>query len=259
MWISHFSSFFATFLSYFFNAIGTSFLGFCLGVSFAAFTTLATLRRVEKLHGRDAMLKHWREDGRVALRVSLVCALIIYGPVAVWKLAQAVYDDHQGLVKKLSEFKKAPTGITAKINTVYNGNDETGQVFVWANMTYSNPLGPPSAMIDWKMSLVNTSGVYPASFPPMPDHPIVMNFVGKKDKAKLDSQEICPAATENPIQTGGSRTCWMWGVFKDKYPNDFKNIPTTLVITATDVATGHPIEVELVVKFSNSIDIFGIK
>lgn len=109
MWLHHLFSFFATFLSYFFNAIGTTFLGLCLGLALAVSTYIATLRRIDQRNGKAAMLKHWKEDGKVALRVSVICALIIYGPVALWKFSQVVYDDHIGLSKRVHILR----GITA--------------------------------------------------------------------------------------------------------------------------------------------------
>ncbi len=100
MRLHHLFSFLGTVASYFLNAIGTTFLGIVLGIAFAIATGLAAFYRIHKLHGRAAMLAHWKNDGKVASRVAVICALVVYTPILLWKTTQAVYDDHESLVSR---------------------------------------------------------------------------------------------------------------------------------------------------------------
>jgi hypothetical protein len=98
MWLHHFFNLLASAASIFVDAIGTTFLGLWLGIAFALATTLATLWRIRRKHGVDAMMKHWEENAKIALRVSLFCAAAIYIPVIVWSIGRAVYNDHEYFV-----------------------------------------------------------------------------------------------------------------------------------------------------------------
>ena len=86
MWIQHLFSLLGTAASSFIEAIGTTGLGLGLGLAFAVLTGGTTLYRVFRSHGWDAMLSHWEDDLKIAARVSIICALCIYLPVAAWKL-----------------------------------------------------------------------------------------------------------------------------------------------------------------------------
>jgi hypothetical protein len=94
MWLHHLFNLLVYAASIFVDAIGTTFLGLWLGIAFALATTVATLWRIRRKHGADAMMKHWEDDAKIALRVSLVCAAVIYIPVIVWSVGKAVYQDH---------------------------------------------------------------------------------------------------------------------------------------------------------------------
>jgi hypothetical protein len=105
MWLHHLFNLLAAAASTFVEAIGTTFLGLWLGIAFALATVLASLWRIRRKHGRQAMLTHWEDDAKIALRVSVVCALIVYCPIAFWSVGKAIYEDHQylaGFAKKQS-------------------------------------------------------------------------------------------------------------------------------------------------------------
>lgn len=98
MWIRHVLSFAATCLSYFFTAIRGTVLGWVLDLVFLGGIAFLTLRALHSNEGWAAMVTHWEKEKKVAIRYAIWCSLIIYGPVALWKVGQAIYDDHMNLV-----------------------------------------------------------------------------------------------------------------------------------------------------------------
>lgn len=107
MWLRHFFGFAATFLSYFFNAIGTTVLGWVLDLAFLGGIAIPTFRTLHSKEGWEAVKSHWEKETKVAITYALWCSLIIYGPVAIWKLGQAAYDDHESLVARSREQRSA--------------------------------------------------------------------------------------------------------------------------------------------------------
>lgn len=79
MWL-HLLHLVGTILSAFIEAIGTTLLGLALGLLFGFATAISAARRIKKDRGWDAVLVHWRENVKTALRVSLICACIVYCP-----------------------------------------------------------------------------------------------------------------------------------------------------------------------------------
>jgi hypothetical protein len=100
MWIQHLFSFIGTILHIFFDAIGSTLLGRLVDIAFGASIAIAVLLKTKREQGWRPMLKHWQEEYRSALKFSMWCALIIYGPILVWAIGKAVYEDHLGLVTR---------------------------------------------------------------------------------------------------------------------------------------------------------------
>lgn len=100
MWIQHLLSFIGSFLRIFFDAIGTTILGRLVDLAFAASVVVTALWKVKEQNGWRAMLVHWQQNHKAGLRFAAWCALVIYGPVIVWSIGKAVYEDHQTLVAR---------------------------------------------------------------------------------------------------------------------------------------------------------------
>lgn len=103
MWMVHLGHFLGTVIGTFFSAIGTTLLGLLIDGAFAASIAVATLYRKRRTEGWIAMLKHWRQEYKAGLRFAFWAAVIIYGPVALWSVGKAVYEDHRGLVARSQE------------------------------------------------------------------------------------------------------------------------------------------------------------
>ncbi len=97
MWIQHLFSLFGTIAASFVNDIGTTWLGLVLSLVFGLATTVF---RVFREHGAEALRKHLRENARVAVRYTFLCAAVLYGSIAIWEAGKAVYLDHEVLVAR---------------------------------------------------------------------------------------------------------------------------------------------------------------
>jgi hypothetical protein len=98
MWLHHMFNLLANAASVFVEAIGTTWLGLGLAILFGLSTAGATAYRIYQQHGWEAMLDHWRDDAKIALRISGICAALIYVPIVFWSVGKAIYVDHQYLV-----------------------------------------------------------------------------------------------------------------------------------------------------------------
>jgi len=91
--------------------LGTTTLGFIAPLVVSVVSILATLYYILRKHGKDAMLKHWKDDALVALCVIPIVASLVYGPIWIYQgPVKTVFNDHQTLVvknKELSASNKA--------------------------------------------------------------------------------------------------------------------------------------------------------
>ena len=100
MWIRHLFSLLAVAGAIFIEAIGTTWLGKALDIAFVAIITTGALNKIRQKGGWSAMRLHWDDNMKYTAKVSVLAALIIYIPVALWSIGSAVYKDHQGLVQR---------------------------------------------------------------------------------------------------------------------------------------------------------------
>lgn len=105
--LAHLGHFIGTVIGIFFGAIGSTLLGLLIDGAFAASLAAATLYKKSRVEGWRAMLMHWRKEYKAGLKFAIWAALIFYGPVVVWSVGRAVYEDHQGLVDRYREQRAA--------------------------------------------------------------------------------------------------------------------------------------------------------
>ena len=91
----HFVNLFNASWQSFRNSLGTTTLGFVAPLVVSILSIVVTLYFVLRQQGREAMLKRWREDAWIALRVTFIVTVLVYGPIWFWKgLVETVYNDH---------------------------------------------------------------------------------------------------------------------------------------------------------------------
>lgn len=91
-------------------SLGTTSLGFVAPLIVSVLSIAITLFIVLKKQGKEAMLKRWREDAAIALRVTLVVTAVVYVPIFVWSSIHTIYGQHESLavqVKNLEQKNKA--------------------------------------------------------------------------------------------------------------------------------------------------------
>jgi hypothetical protein len=114
MWIQHLFSLIGTTIRIFFDAIGSTLLGKLVDCAFAGAVGFVILLKVRKKSGLRAMIQHLLNQYGDPLKFALWCALIVYGPIYIWSVGKAVYEDHQGLVASLRKERNA-IGLDAAI------------------------------------------------------------------------------------------------------------------------------------------------
>lgn len=98
MW-PHFVNLLAQSWHSFRDSLGTTTLGFIAPLVVSVLSIVLTLYSILRQHGKDAMLKHWKEDAKIAVRVTVIVTVLVYGPILFYEgLVKSVFDDHQSLV-----------------------------------------------------------------------------------------------------------------------------------------------------------------
>jgi hypothetical protein len=88
------------------EALGTTTLGFVAPLVVSVFSIVATLYYVLRQRGREAMLKHWKEDAVMALRVTAIVTVLVYGPILFYAgLVKTVYSDHQNQTTRIAQLQ----------------------------------------------------------------------------------------------------------------------------------------------------------
>lgn len=100
MWLHHFWNLLVGAWAIFWRTVGTTFVGALLALGVTAATFGASLYRVLKSQGWDAVKSLLRGGVRVDAITGLLIALVVYGSAAAWSVASAVYQDHQSTVRR---------------------------------------------------------------------------------------------------------------------------------------------------------------
>src|SRR3984957_12207973 len=99
------------------DSLGTTTLGFIAPLVVSALSIVLTLYYILRQHGREAMLKHWKGDARVAAKVTLIVTVLVYGPILFYEgLIKAVYDDHQSVVAANAQLLAANKALSARLS-----------------------------------------------------------------------------------------------------------------------------------------------
>jgi len=109
--LSHFLHLLAASWHLFREALGTTTLGFIAPLIVSVGSIVITLYWVLREHGKEAMIKRWREDAWIALRVTAIVTTLVYGPIWFYDgLIKGVYEDHMGLVQENQKLLHAGSG-----------------------------------------------------------------------------------------------------------------------------------------------------
>jgi hypothetical protein len=116
------------------ESLGTTTLGFVAPLVVSVFSIVVTLYYVLRQHGREAMLKRWKEDAVIALRVTAIVTVLVYGPILFYEgLIKTVYDDHARLVTENVRCAKENKSLDDEIEAKRQNLQTTDPAFL--NMT----------------------------------------------------------------------------------------------------------------------------
>lgn len=129
MW-QHFLNFIEHSWQSFRSSLGTTSLGFIAPLAVSILSIAITLFIVLRKQGKEAMLKRWKEDAAIALRVTLIVALGVYGPIFLYEgLIKTVYEDHQSLLQANKKLSSINADLRSKLEKRRHGLDTTDPVF----------------------------------------------------------------------------------------------------------------------------------
>src|SRR5260221_8967546 len=86
--------------SLFIQKEGTTTPGFASNIAWPLISIAVAWYLIRKERGKGAAEVHFREEAKLAMRVIVIVAILIYGPMAIWCVVRAVYDDHHNMASR---------------------------------------------------------------------------------------------------------------------------------------------------------------
>lgn len=121
----------------------------------------------------------------------------------------------------------------------------------------SNPLGPPSAAIDWKMILEFPDGRIVDGQPvPLTGQDITIPLADTGSRITLPISNYFPHLTLQPIPAGGAVQGWLFGEFRGVTLDELYEKKATLIVEVDDAVAGHRHSVRQVLS-NRGIRVFG--
>ena len=234
MWLEHLLNLISTAASIFFVAIGTTFLGRLIDVAFAVSVVVVALDKERRDAGWAVMLNRLRQEYAPGIQFALWCALILYGPVVIWSVAKAVYDDHQFLVTHLSAAINDKNSANARfdalespaLSAIFDGlataptNKKLNGTIVTAMIVITNN-GAPSIVQHYAIfaKLRDGENIRAAAVIPLaPGGTLKLNGRPGTEPREMPSSDYLPRkAMDNPIPRGGAVSGYIMVAFPD-YP-----------------------------------------
>jgi hypothetical protein len=110
---------------------GTTGPGFASNILWPLISLGVAWYLIRKERGKVAAERHLKEEAKLAARVIVIVALIIYGPMALWCIVRTVYDDHHNMASRwqavVNEKEALKVGLTERdryIKTLENGEKD---------------------------------------------------------------------------------------------------------------------------------------
>jgi hypothetical protein len=139
-------------------------------------------------------------------------------------------------LKALQEKMKSPEfeGVVGILGTGTWGPGEQ-DTLVFAGLTIVNPLGPPSGIWNWQMTIeLADSTIIAGEAPLLPTQDIALGDQG----FVISLSDYLGKKTTQPIPAGGVVQGWLWSVFRNTSGKRLYDDKATLIVSFSDAATG---------------------
>jgi hypothetical protein len=231
MWFSHLVNFLWTILHVFFSVLGTSVIGFVTVLLDSIASLGVTLYRVLRKQGIEAVRQHWRDTAKIALQTVGWVTLIIYGPILLYSVGRAVYEDHSYLVGKIAETKKdrdtiqrrlddltIPRLIGAIDKTSVAPTGEDGMQSLVTIFAHVNNQGTPTVLENWNArAILDDRQSIDGTFIPAPRNGgVAILYLGPRNEHKIYlevSDHLGIQSLPNPVVRGGGVLGWIQFLF----------------------------------------------
>lgn len=90
----------------FLHSLGTTFLGWATPIVDSLLSIGFALYFISRREGREAMLRHWKQNAVITLKVGAAVTAVIYGTLLAYTVIQTVYDDHEYLVARAKQLQQ---------------------------------------------------------------------------------------------------------------------------------------------------------
>jgi hypothetical protein len=183
--------------------------------------------------GWVAVTRAWKKDTLLMTGAYFAGYILLF----TWAVVHIVYEDHETLMKRIAGLTAKPADLIYNLDDFFDGRIDS-HYFVLFAVTVENRYGPPRSINKWGAAVDTPSGrvdglTYTPHTRQLP--------INEHHTMTLEPTAWCPAATESPIPTGGTRACWMMLIF-DGDPNTLEKAVTSVTISFRDVLSGKTLE-----------------
>ncbi len=155
----------------------------------------------------EAKKEFWRNSGLL---------VGVYLLLFVWVVVKDVYQDHEDLVRRISDLAAPPPELDARITGMFDvlSKDRKDGIVVVV-LDLQNAAEKERSISNWTIQIsLNSGPAISPNFPFLMPGPAWKIPGGHKQWVTLYESRSCPATTENPLPGGASRECWFAGSFK---------------------------------------------
>lgn len=163
------------------------------------------------------------KENRWVVAATALLAVLFFGVASF----QAWDDEHKNLTAL--QKRLASPELTVVINAVYWGGDDGHRLVMIVAANILNPFGPPTSLVDWKVSLREDGRDVEGEIPMLPEKDFRV-AVSASQKMNLNhAYNLFIQTTKTPIPAGGVAPGWLMVVFKE--------IPSSTVIADGSLVT----------------------
>lgn len=140
---------------------------------------------------------------------------ICVGILCLFWSGYAAWQDKNKALIALQEKLKAPE-FGGELGMVATGSNITGRNIVVVSGVVTNPLGPPSGIINWTMTIKFSNGMaIKGEIPLVSGKDISIPLEGTKESIILPAKNYWPENSTQPIPAGGVLIGWLWSSFSN--------------------------------------------